>query len=122
MSCWLDACLVHAKRGQDKQINVLERQSVKKARNFEIGENILLKIAGVDKRSPFDPPSLLGVILSKTDEDYYKLGTVAGILDSQYISTQFDMCQTTTLTPDCATGFYLRSRYVFHGLGLFKDT
>ena len=51
-------------------------------KNYEIGENILLII--LDKW--FDPPYLLGFIQSKTDEGYYQLGTIAGILDSQYIS------------------------------------
>ena len=75
-----------AKRGQEKQ--EMKRQFVKKkARTYEIGENVLLTIPSVDKRSPFDPPNLLGVILNKT-EGLYKIGTLAGILDSQYIATK----------------------------------
>ena len=99
MSCWLDFDGRRAaKRGQDKQINRMVRQSVKKARNYD-WRKYSSKIPEVDKRSPFDPPNLLGIILSKTNEGYYKLGTIAGILDSQYFPTQFDMCQTIQHSP-----------------------
>ena len=68
-----------AKRGQEKQIKRMEKQSIKKARVFEIGDNILLPIPEVDKRSPFDPPNLPGVITHRSEEGYYKIGTQAVI-------------------------------------------
>ena len=52
-----------AKRGQDKQMLSMEKQSVKKARLLDIGDNIIIPIPVVDKRSPFDPPNLAGVII-----------------------------------------------------------
>ena len=48
-----------AKRGQDKQILRMEKQSVKKAR-------VLIPV--VDKRSPFDPPNLAGVITGTSQD------------------------------------------------------
>ena len=39
----------------------------------------------VDKRSPFHPPNLAGVIIDSSGD--YKVGTAAGTLDRWYLST-----------------------------------
>ena len=62
-----------AKRGQNKQILRMEKQSVKKARVLDIGDNILIPTPVVDKRSPFDPPNLAGVITGTSQDKYYKM-------------------------------------------------
>ena len=42
-------------RGQSKHINRMMYQSNKTIKLFNIGENVLLPMPEVDKRSPFDP-------------------------------------------------------------------
>ena len=81
-----------AKRGQDKQ-------SVKKARILDIGDNILIPIPEVDKRSPFDPINLPGVITHRSEEGYYKICTHAGTLDTHYLSTEVELSHANFLTP-----------------------
>ena len=79
---------VTAKRGQDKQILRMEKQSVKKARVLDIGDNILIPIPVFDKRSPFDSPNLADVIAGISEDGYYKIGTASGTLDRRYLSTE----------------------------------
>ena len=61
ISCWihvgsksLQKRRISAKRGQNKQIKRMENQTNKKFRTFYVGENILLLVLELDKRSPFD--------------------------------------------------------------------
>ena len=89
-----------AKHGQEKQIKRMEKQSIKKARVLEIGDNILLPIPEIDKRSPFDPPNLPGVITHRSEEGYYKIGTQAGTLDRCYLSTECEFSQSKFLSPE----------------------
>ena len=89
---WCKSCLLEikndqegrraAKRGQSKQINRMMHQSNKRIKLFNIGENVLLPIPEVDKRSPFDPQKFPGVILSRTDDGFYQIGTAAGRLEN----------------------------------------
>ena len=88
-----------AKRGQERLINRMEKQSVKKARVLNIGDNIILPIPVVDKRSPFDPPNLAGVITNGSEEGYYKIGTLAGTLDRSYLSTEIELSHSKFLLP-----------------------
>ena len=88
-----------AKRDQDKQIQRMEKQSVKKARILDIGDNILIPIPEVDKRSPFEPINLPGVITHRSEEGYYKIGTHAGTLDRHYLSTEVELSHGNFLTP-----------------------
>ena len=89
-----------AKHGQEKQIARMEKQSIKKARILEIGNNVLLPIPEVDKRSPFDPLNLLGVITHRSEEGYYKIGTQAGEIDRCYLSTEFEFTPSNFLSPE----------------------
>ena len=113
-----------AKRGQEKQIKRMEKQSIKKVRVLEIGDNILLPIPEVDKRSPFDPPNLPGVITHRSEEGYYKIGTQAGILDRCYLSTQLEFSQSNFFSPeevpDCIVT--LRKAILDSSLGKHKLT
>ena len=74
VSCWLEERSITlqegrraAKRGQDQQINRIHQQSMKRSKIIDIGENVLLSIPQVDKRSPFEPQNLPGVVLNRTD-------------------------------------------------------
>jgi len=49
----------------------------------DIGTNVVIRIPDVDK-SKTDLPNLLGIVLEKTDQDLYKIGTKDGILDKLY--------------------------------------
>ena len=55
----------------------------------EAGENILIPNPTLNKRSPFDPQSLPGVILEIEDDGMHRMGTTAGVLDSMYMASQF---------------------------------
>ena len=103
--CWVDARDVDllegrlaAKRGQERQISRMVKQSSKRFRTFEIGENVLLSIPNVDKCSPFDTPNLVGIILNRSDEGFYEIGTSARRLERRYICTQFDLSHSQTLS------------------------
>ena len=73
-------------------------QSNKRIKLFNIEENVLLPIPQVDKRSPFDPQKLLGVVLSRTDDGFYQIGTAAARLENRYISGQFELSLSFFLT------------------------
>ena len=77
----------------------MEKQSVKKARHLAMGDNILIPIPVVDKRSPFDPPNLAGVIIESSGDGYYKIGTAAGTLDRRYLSTEVELSHSKFLQP-----------------------
>ena len=62
---------------------------------LEIGDNILLPIPEVNKRSPFDPPNLPGLITHRSEEGYYKIGTQAGTFDVCYPSTEFEISHSS---------------------------
>ena len=65
-----------AKRGQEKQIQRMEKQTLKKAKQLDIGDNILVHVPEVDKMSPFDPPNISGVITERNEEGCLKLVVV----------------------------------------------
>ena len=79
-----------AKRGQEKQIQRMEKQTLKKAKQLDIGDNILVHVPEVDKRSPFDPPNISGVITERNEEGYLKIGTSAGTLDRSYFPSEVE--------------------------------
>ena len=104
--CWLNkretklqSDRKYSKRGQARQIERMVKQSVKKVRTFDVGDNIVLPIPEVDKRSPFDPSNLPGVILNRSEEGVYRIGTSAGRLDRCYIGTEFDITHSHFLLP-----------------------
>ena len=106
-SCWLQKREIvilksreSSKRGQSKQIDRMGKQSRKKVHTFVVGDNIVLNIPEVDKRSPFDPPNILGVILNRSEEGYYRIGTKAGRIDRLYIGTEFDLTHGHFLSSD----------------------
>ena len=72
---------------------------MKKVLLFDVGDNIVLSIPEVDKRSPFEPFNLPGVILDRTEVGYYRIGTSAGRLERCYIGTEFDITHSNFLLP-----------------------
>ena len=56
--------------------------SNKRIRLEEAGENVLIPFPTLDRRSPFDPQHLPGVILEIRDDGMHRIGTAAGALDS----------------------------------------
>ena len=62
----------------------MEKQSVKKARVLDIGDKIIIPIPVVDKKSPFHPSNLAGVITGTSEDGYYKIGMASGTLDRRY--------------------------------------
>ena len=107
ITCWLDhrddnvqKGRVAAKRGQNRQIEKMIKHSNKKIKLSEVGENVLVPIPLVDKRSPFDPLNVPGVVLERSEDGMYKIGTAAGVLDNLYISSQFQSSQTDFLAPE----------------------
>ena len=85
-----------AKRGQEKQIKRMVKQSNKKIKLVDVGKNVLIPIPIVDRRSPFDPQNLPGVVLQRVNDGMYQIGTTHGILKNLYISSQFDSSLTLT--------------------------
>ena len=75
----------------------MHQQSMKRSKIIDIGENVLLPIPQVDKRSPFDPQNLPGVVLNRTDEGFYQIGTATGKLENQYTGGQFELSLTLFL-------------------------
>ena len=106
ISCWLDYRAdgvrqgrLAAKRGQEKQIQRMINQSSKKIKLVGVGQNVLIPIPQVDRRSPFDPQNIPGVIMQRL-EDMYQIGTAIGILDHLYTSIQFEPSLSYFLSPE----------------------
>ena len=132
---WCKSCLLEersktieegrraAKRGQGKQINRMIHQSNKRIKLFNIGENVLLPIPEVDKRSPFDPQNIPGVVLSSTVDGFYQIGTSAGRLENHYTAGQFEPSLSFFLThedvPD--KNVTLRAAILHSSLGSHKQ-
>ncbi|XP_068235499.1 uncharacterized protein [Palaemon carinicauda] len=57
----------------------------------EIGDNIALPIPLVD-RGRGDPRNILGVIVSRSMNDQYRVATKSGVLKESYSRNQFDIC------------------------------
>ena len=98
---WCKSCLLEetntiqegrraAKRGQSKEINRMINQSNKRIKSFNIGENVLLQLPEVDKRSPFHY-TIFRAVWSRTDYGYYQIGTAAGRIENQYTVGQFEL-------------------------------
>ena len=66
----------------------------------EAGENVLIPIPTLDRRSPFDPQNLPGVILEIRDDGMHRIGTAAGALDSMYMASQFQPSMSKFITSE----------------------
>ena len=54
----------------------------------DVGQNVLIPIPIVDRRSLSDPQNLHGVLLQRLDDGMYQIGATHGILENLYISSQ----------------------------------
>ena len=66
----------------------------------DVGQNVLIPIPLVDRRSPFDPQNLPGVILQRIEDVMYQIGTALGILENLYASSQFGSSLSYFLSPE----------------------
>ena len=87
-----------AKWGQEKQMQRMIKQSNKKIKLVDVGQNVLMPIPLVDRRSPFDPQNLPGVILQRIENGMYRIGTALGILENLYTSSQFESSFLLSIT------------------------
>ncbi|KAF2885251.1 hypothetical protein ILUMI_20917 [Ignelater luminosus] len=71
------------------------QHSCSKYSKVEIGQNVLVKIADVD-RGCLAPGNVLAVVLFER-EDLYQLATSTGVLKKLYVRNKFQPPQTTTL-------------------------
>ena len=62
-----------SKRGQARQIERMVMESAKKVRTFDVGDNIVLSIPGVDKRSPLVHLISLELFLIVSKKDFIGL-------------------------------------------------
>ena len=60
---------------------------------------MVLRVPEVDKRSPFDPPNILGIVLHRSENLFYRISTKAGRINRLYIGTEFDLTQGHFLMP-----------------------
>ena len=73
----------------EQQANQMLKRSKIDLPAAKFGDNVAIPIPSVH-RSKCDPRNLIGVILSKDEEnDHYKIGVVAGILKETYIRNAF---------------------------------
>lgn len=56
-----------------------------------MGDNVALPIPAVD-RGRGDARNILGIVVSKTDNDQYKIAVKSGLLKGHYSRNQFDLC------------------------------
>uniref|UniRef100_A0A914PYL6 Uncharacterized protein n=1 Tax=Panagrolaimus davidi TaxID=227884 RepID=A0A914PYL6_9BILA len=77
-----------AKRGQKRQAEKLLESSAKRFKPLEVGQNVRVPVADVD-RAKTDARNILGVILDKQD-DFYKVGTKHGRFDQLFARNQLE--------------------------------
>ncbi|CAI6355308.1 unnamed protein product [Macrosiphum euphorbiae] len=61
------------------------------------GCNVRVKIPNVD-RSKCNPQSIIAIVLEKTTDEFYRLGTKYGILKQLYARSQFSLCTEKFIT------------------------
>ena len=58
------------------------KHTSKKIKLSEVGDNVLVPVPLVDKRSPVDPLNAPGDVLQRSENGMYKIGTTAGVLNN----------------------------------------
>lgn len=87
-----------AHRSLEQQAKKMKIISSKRFPPATRGQTVKVKIPEVD-RSKTDPRILLAVVLEKTDEDFYRLGTSTGTLAQLFARNQFAICKENFLSP-----------------------
>lgn len=62
-----------------------------------VGDTVRIPVPGVD-RGKGDARNVLGVILDKTDDDFFRIGTRDGIVKNLYARSQFTICSEKLIT------------------------
>lgn len=82
------------KRARESQLSLAERM-VKRSRidlkAGEVGDNVAVPVPMVD-RGRCDPRTIIGVIVERDENDFYRTAVKAGILSTKYSRNQFDLC------------------------------
>ena len=63
----------------------------------EIGDNVAVPIPLVDSGRG-DPRNMLGVIVSRSEDDQYRVATDSGVMKVGFSRNQFDLCPERSLT------------------------
>ncbi|XP_045447725.1 uncharacterized protein LOC123656048 [Melitaea cinxia] len=79
-----------------KQAKKMKATSDKSHPPSNIGDNVTIPIPDVDKGKG-DLRNIIGVILQKNDEGFYKVGIKHGVLRKQYGRSEFGICNQTFL-------------------------
>lgn len=82
---------IAASESQKQQAERMVKRSRIELKAGEIGDNVALPIPLVD-RGRGDPRNILGVIVSRSINDQYKVATKSGVLKGSYSRNQFDIC------------------------------
>ncbi|CAH1100890.1 unnamed protein product [Psylliodes chrysocephalus] len=85
------------KQGLEKQADKMLTQSQWKLPVVNIGDNVLINIPEVD-RGRLAPPNILAIIMDKTDQDLYILGTKNGKLKRLYSQNEFQLSPSVFLS------------------------
>ncbi|GBN17862.1 hypothetical protein AVEN_142355-1 [Araneus ventricosus] len=88
-----------AKKGLEKQAKKMLGVSNANHPNVYEGVAVRIKVHDVD-RAKTDARSILAVVLSKTEDGFYKLGTKTGILKQLYTKSKFIVCKQRFLTKE----------------------
>lgn len=81
-------CKVAQKRQAEKMLETTK----KKFKPAQVGLSVRIPVPDVD-RSRTDHRNILGVIMSVEDDDFYRLGTLHGIIKQLFARNQFDICK-----------------------------
>lgn len=85
------------KRGLEKQADKMLAQSQQKFPPANIGDNVLVNIPEVD-RGRLAPRNVLAIIIDKTDQGFYILGTKNGKLKRLYSRNEFQLSPSVFLS------------------------
>ena len=85
-------------QNQSKYNHRMKKQR-KKPASFSIGEHVAIKINKVDKKSPLHPNVLIGKI-TEVQNDYVKLVTKFGIINTSISTNRLDKCSETNIDFD----------------------
>ncbi|XP_049886470.1 KRAB-A domain-containing protein 2-like [Pectinophora gossypiella] len=103
----------------EKQAKRMKASSDKSHPPANIGDNVTIPIPDVDKGRG-DLRNIIGVILQRNDEGFYKIGTKHGVLQKLYCRTEFDICSQKFLSVgevDQDTEISLRTAATKHSVG-----
>ena len=83
--------------GLEKQAKKLTWLSNKKFSPIDVGKSVKVPIPSVD-RGKGDSKNIIGVVLEKTEDNLYKIGTKSGTIDKLCTCNQIQSCKQSFLT------------------------